>query len=201
MPAVCERRRLALLAIRIALLLIVRRRQERRRRRRPRWWVRPVFVARRQEGLYHTAMQRMREGDHELFRKFFRMTPVLFDEVLRFVLPDLTRQHVVREPLEPGERLAIALSYLASGQDICNVALAFRVGIETARRCIHETCRAIWERLKDHFMQTPTKAHWEEIARDFALRWQFPNCLGAVDGKHVAIVCPPISGSKFTTTR
>lgn len=32
---------------------------------------------------------------------------------------------------------------------------------------------------------------------DFASRWQFPNCLGAVDGKHVAIVCPPESGSRY----
>ncbi|XP_077522085.1 uncharacterized protein LOC144133101 isoform X1 [Amblyomma americanum] len=110
MPAMCARRRVLLLVIRTALQLIVRRRQERRQRRRHRWWVRPVFVARRQEGRYHPTMRRMREGDHEFFRKFFRMTPVLFDEVLGFVLPDLTRQHVVREPLEPGERLAIALS-------------------------------------------------------------------------------------------
>ncbi|XP_077493704.1 uncharacterized protein LOC144104505 [Amblyomma americanum] len=43
--------------------------------------------------------------------------------------------------------------YLSSGQVICNVALAFRVDIETTRRCIHETCQAILERLKDHFMQ------------------------------------------------
>ncbi|KAH9375630.1 hypothetical protein HPB48_022239 [Haemaphysalis longicornis] len=43
--------------------------------------------------------------------------------------------------------------YLASGQYICNVALAYRVGAETAWRSIHVTCRAIWARLKDHFMK------------------------------------------------
>ncbi|KAL3194427.1 hypothetical protein MRX96_016219 [Rhipicephalus microplus] len=95
------------------------------------------------------------------------------------------------------ERLAITLSYLASGLDICNVALAYRVGIETARRSIHVTCRAIWARLKDHFMKIPTKADWAKIAGDFTRRWQFPNCLGAVDGKHVAITRPPKSGSAF----
>ncbi|KAH8009046.1 hypothetical protein HPB51_009586 [Rhipicephalus microplus] len=72
---------------------------------------------------------------------------------LRFVALDLTKIHVSRETLEPGERLAITLSYLASGQDIPSVALAYRVGIETARLCIHETCEAIWERLKDHVMK------------------------------------------------
>ncbi|XP_077492061.1 uncharacterized protein LOC144102756, partial [Amblyomma americanum] len=169
MPAVCARQQrngLVLRLIRTVLAVILRWR--RRQRRRPRWWVRPVFAVRKEEGLYHTAMRRMREGDHDLFYKFFRMTPQLFDEVLGLVSPDLTRQHVVREPLEPGERLAIALSYLASGQDICNVALAFRVGVETARRCIHAACRAIWRRLKDLFMRTPTKAEWEQIGQGFA---------------------------------
>ncbi|XP_049275508.1 uncharacterized protein LOC119405932 [Rhipicephalus sanguineus] len=46
-------------------------------------------------------------------------------------------------------------------------------------------------------IQTPTKAEWERLAEGFASRWLFLNCLGAVDGKHVAIVSPPNSGSKF----
>ncbi|KAL3196499.1 hypothetical protein MRX96_045200 [Rhipicephalus microplus] len=83
------------------------------------------------------------------------MSPALFDKLLGFVAAHLTRQHFIREPLEPDERLAITLSYLASGLDICNVALAYRVGIETARRSIHVTCRAIWAHLKDHFMKVP----------------------------------------------
>ncbi|KAH8041741.1 hypothetical protein HPB51_017561 [Rhipicephalus microplus] len=93
--------------------------------------------------------------------------------------------------------LFLCCSYLASGLDICNVALAYLIGIETARRSIHVTCRAIWARLKDHFMKVPTKADWAKIAGDFTRRWQFPNCLGAVDGKHVAITCPPKSESAF----
>ncbi|KAH8037974.1 hypothetical protein HPB51_020255 [Rhipicephalus microplus] len=98
-------------------------------------------------------MRRMREGDQQFFFKFYRMSTALFDKLLDFVASDLPRQHFIREPLEPGERLAITLSYLASGLDICNVALAYRVGIETAQRSIHVTCRAIWARLKDHFMK------------------------------------------------
>ncbi|XP_077551206.1 uncharacterized protein LOC144164817 [Haemaphysalis longicornis] len=109
------------------------------------------------------------------------MTPRNFDLLLSYVETDLTRQYVVRDPLEPGERLAIALSYLASGQDIKDVALAYCVGIETARMAVHDTCRAIWAHLKDKYMKIR----------------QFPNCLGAVDGNHVAITAPPKSGSLF----
>lgn len=35
------------------------------------------------------------------------------------------------------------------------------------------------------------------IADQFKNKWQFPNCLGAVDGKHVKIIPPPGAGSHF----
>lgn len=42
-----------------------------------------------------------------------------------------------------------------------------------------------------------TEAEWLAIARGYEERWQFPNCLGSIDGKHVRIVPPPGSGSTF----
>ncbi|KAL3191502.1 hypothetical protein MRX96_059871 [Rhipicephalus microplus] len=123
------------------------------------------------------------------------MSTALFDKLLDFVASDLPRQHFIREPLEPGERLAITLSYLASGLDICNVALAYRVGIETAQRSIHVTCRAIWARLKDHFMKVPTKADWAKIASDFTRRWHaFFNYKGTFS---IVLMAMVDSSSKF----
>ena len=47
-------------------------------------------------------------------------------------------------------------------------------------------------------MQFPSsEQEWIGIAEEFEHRWQFPNCLGAVDGKHVAIVPPAGAGSHF----
>lgn len=47
-------------------------------------------------------------------------------------------------------------------------------------------------------LQFPTtEEEWRKIAREFETKWQFPNCLGCVDGKHIRIMPPPGSGSYF----
>lgn len=38
---------------------------------------------------------------------------------------------------------------------------------------------------------------WKNIQNDFYHRWNFSNCLGAIDGKHVLIRCPSRSGSEY----
>lgn len=46
-------------------------------------------------------------------------------------------------------------------------------------------------------MPTPTEEMWKKIATDYQEMWNFPNCIGALDGKHVVIQAPPNSGSMF----
>ena len=47
-------------------------------------------------------------------------------------------------------------------------------------------------------MQVPdTQEKWLAVAKAFNDRWNLPNCLGAVDGKHVAIVKPDGAGSEY----
>jgi len=38
---------------------------------------------------------------------------------------------------------------------------------------------------------------WKNIAKEFNEKWDFPNCLGAVDGKHVVIQCPVYSETEY----
>lgn len=46
--------------------------------------------------------------------------------------------------------------------------------------------------------QFPTTAsEWIDIANDFGLKHQFWNCVGAIDGKHIAITKPYNSGSEY----
>ena len=47
-------------------------------------------------------------------------------------------------------------------------------------------------------LQTPTTTEeWLQIAEEFATKWNYPCCVGAIDGKHIAIKQPDCSGSEF----
>jgi hypothetical protein len=49
------------------------------------------------------------------------------------------------------------------------------------------------------FFQFPSsEEEWIDIAKEFESWWNFHNCLGAVDGKYVAIILPPGGGSFFS---
>lgn len=46
-------------------------------------------------------------------------------------------------------------------------------------------------------MPVPDEAKWNTVASEFWEKWQFPNCIGALDGKHVTIQAPKLSGSLY----
>ena len=46
-------------------------------------------------------------------------------------------------------------------------------------------------------MAPPTTEEWIKIEQDFSDLWNFLNCIGALDGKHVVMTTPPGSGSLF----
>ena len=46
-------------------------------------------------------------------------------------------------------------------------------------------------------LPVPLEVEWHSIADDFFMRWNFPNCIGAIDGKHIMNQCPVNSGSLF----
>ena len=33
-----------------------------------------------------------------------------------------------------------------------------------------------------------SKEKWLSVAKEFEEKWQFPNCVGAIDGKHVPLI-------------
>lgn len=78
-----------------------------------------------------------------------------------------------------------------------SVALAYRVGESTARAIVKETCSKLAEVLMPMYLKPPTKEQWSEISSDYLSMWNLPNCVGAIDGKHIMIQAPPNSGSMY----
>jgi len=66
-----------------------------------------------------------------------------------------------------------------------SMAYAYRIGRSTVSQIVSETCDALWEALQDELFQ-PSEENWKKVAK-FDDRWQFPHCISAIDGKHVAI--------------
>lgn len=64
-------------------------------------------------------------------------------------------------------------------------------------KIVIEVCQAIWIALQPLYLPEPSCELWTQIAEDFYSKWQFPNCVGAIDGRHMHIQAPCNSGSEF----
>nr|XP_022921038.1 uncharacterized protein LOC111429373 [Onthophagus taurus] len=71
------------------------------------------------------------------------------------------------------------------------------MGFTTVSQFINEVCDALWKYLQPIYMPQASTELWETVISGFEDSWQFPNCLGSIDGKHVTIKCPPNSGSNY----
>ena len=104
----------------------------------------------------------------------------------------------LRPEITPAERLALTLRYLATGNSQVSLSFNFRIGRSTVCNIPHETCSAIWQVLCNEFVKAPsTEDEWRGISAQFGQIWNFPNCIGAIDGKHVVIQAPARAGSAF----
>ena len=87
--------------------------------------------------------------------------------------------------------------FLATGLSASGLAFSFRMGESTVCKIIAETCEALWEVLQPIHMATPNQRSCKEVEEGFRTKWNFPNCFGCIDGKHVRVKCPKQSGSEF----
>lgn len=71
------------------------------------------------------------------------------------------------------------------------------MGATTVGKVVKETVKAIWNVFHAIHMPAPTTDAFLKISADFMKIWNFPNCLGALDSKHIRIKCPMHSGSMY----
>ncbi|XP_046383400.1 protein ALP1-like [Ischnura elegans] len=161
-----------------------------------RWWVRPINQDREQRGAYSNIFAAMRTMDEEEFFKYTRMSRRQFDTLVKLLTP-LLKKRSQRKALSVGQRLAMTLKYLAHGGSTSALGWEYYVAKSTAQKVLKETCQAIWRALSPKYLKRPQEEDWRRIADGFHSKWNLPNCVGAIDGKHIAIQAPSNAGSLF----
>jgi hypothetical protein len=87
--------------------------------------------------------------------------------------------------------------YLANGNSFHLLHYEYLLGVTTIREIVWDTCEAVRECLRDTFMPQKSEKDRLRTADEFYERTNFPNCLGAVDGKHIRMSKADDSGSLF----
>jgi len=174
----------------------LRRRQQRRRRR---VWVRPWIQRRQLFGQYETLMAELERESRGDFVGFMRIDPEMFHELLMRLTPRLTKADTnFRKALEPGLKLAVTLRFMATGDNFRDLAYAFRVPHNTISMFLGDVCQAIVAEYGDEAVKMPSnEEEWRVVIDKFNTRWNFPNTIGAIDGKHIALKAPPNTGTVY----
>lgn len=127
------------------------------------------------------------------------MSPEHFEDLLTLVGPLIAKKPCrSRSSISEAEQLMVTLRYLATGDSQQSQSFSFRIGRSTISNVLRETCKGIWLALKGQYLKTPsTTSDWLRIATEFEEEWNFPNCIGAIDGKHIMMDCPKNGGSAY----
>ena len=130
------------------------------------------------------------------------MSATTFDLLLRKVDPVLRRcrryTSTIRAEISTAERLAVTIRYLATGNSQASLSFSYRMSRSTVCTIVRETCSAIWDALRSEYVNAPSsESDWRAVSSGFSRQWNFPNCLGAIDGKHIVIQAPAGGGSSF----
>ncbi|XP_048238779.1 uncharacterized protein LOC125376958 isoform X2 [Haliotis rufescens] len=162
-------------------------------------WTKDWILRRDMQGAYNNLIKELEIEDEQSYYNFFRMGKESFNHLLLKVQPKIKKQDTnMRECLPAGLKLAVTLRFLSSGDNFQSLSYLYRVPSNTICTFVPEVCQGIYEALQPEYAKVPsTQDEWKSIVTDFEDKWQFPNCFGAMDGKHFAVTAPAHSGSQF----
>lgn len=159
---------------------------------------RPMISNRNSEGAFKILIQKYLTSEEDEFVQYFRITPRLFYFILNYISSDITTppSNRVPNPISAEQKLCVTLRFLATGETHASLSYSFRICRSWIGRIIKDVLCAIKAKLF-FVMPSPTREQFQRNEIEFNERWDFPNCLGCLDGKHVRIRCPCQTGSLY----
>ncbi|XP_068674609.1 uncharacterized protein [Montipora foliosa] len=180
------------------VLLICDEEENKKKRGKTRKWIK----RREEKGYFCNIVKELRTEDLSGYREMMRMNYNQFLTILLVLEPHISKKQVIggHKTISAAERLTLTIRFLASGETFRSLCFQFRMGRATISSIVREVCQVIFKCFREKYLKSPTsitEEEWLQIAHRFEERWQFPNCIGAVDGKHIVLRPPPRSGSYF----
>ena len=145
---------------------------------------------RAERGSYTSIVTELAAEDLPSFKHYMRMDVNSFRRLVEVTSPRIVKRNTrMRSPISPSERLALTLRFLATGETFRSLdEFQFRVSRTAISYIVLEVCEAILSKLRTLCLQFPsTVEEWKAIEIKFSERWNFPHCVGALDGKHVVM--------------
>ncbi|XP_066916383.1 putative nuclease HARBI1 [Clytia hemisphaerica] len=191
-----ERRRAAAAVLLVAATIVKKPKKSRKKRQ---IWVKDWLKKRKEKSIFFNLFGELGDYDTFEFKKYIRMDSTTLEMILSRIGPRISKQRTkLREPISAQERLVVTLRFLITGESYLSLHYQFRMSDSIISKFVPEVCDAIYKILGKEFLRFPKEEEeWSTISDNYLNKWDFPNCFGALDGKHIQITRPNNSGSKY----
>ena len=103
----------------------------------------------------------------------------------------------LRKAITVEHRVAVTLWCLATPTEYRTIAHLFGIARSTVCEIVHETVEAIVNKLLGQYIKFPTGEAQREVIRGFERKWNFPQCVGAIDGSHIPVQAPLLNHTDY----
>ena len=112
-PLSYSKRKKLLAGLAVVLSLRIKRRRSKKRRK----WVKGWIGERQELGVFNNLVQELASEGKEAYHQYFRLDEEKFNSILNYIKPAIKKQDTnMRKSIQPAERLAITLRFLATGK-------------------------------------------------------------------------------------
>lgn len=136
------------------LLLEAIEEDEEPKKKRRNIWVKPWIEKRNVEGCFAKLLPELRNTESKQYSNFLRMCSNDFDFLLDLVTPLIKKKDTqMRKSIPSGERLALTLRFLATGDSFKSLQYLFRIPQSTISVIIPDVLDAIYTVLKENYLK------------------------------------------------